>query len=150
MNQPLLTLLSGIKQLLSKKQDKLTAGENIIISEDNMISAAGGGVTPQQLESALATKSDIPTVAEQTEPTATTLADNTEYYLTNVSDLSITYPSGRFESWIRLTTATSGTVTIELPTSQYIGTTPAFGNGETWEISIKDGIVAAVKVGDLE
>lgn len=89
-------------------------------------------------------------VVEQTAPTAITLADNTEYYLTNVSDLSITYPSGRFESWIRLTTATSGTVTIELPTSQYIGTAPTFGNGETWEISIKDGVVAAAKVGDGE
>ena len=89
-----------------------------------------------------------PSVLVRTAPTAITLADNTEYYLTNVSDLSVTYPSGRFESWIRLTTATSGTVTIELPTSQYIGTAPTFGNGETWEISIKDGVVAAAKVGD--
>lgn len=87
-------------------------------------------------------------VVEQTAPTAITLADNTEYYLTNVSDLSITYPGGRFESWIRLTTASSGTVTITLPTSQYIGSAPTFGNGETWEISIKDGVVAAAKVGD--
>lgn len=87
-------------------------------------------------------------VTEQTAPTAITLADNTEYYLTNVSDIDIAYPSGRFESWISLTTATSGTVTIELPTSQYIGTAPTFGNGETWEISIKDGVVAAAKVGD--
>lgn len=89
-------------------------------------------------------------VVEQTAPTALTLADNTEYYLTNVSDLSITYPGGRFESWIRLTTASSGTVTIELPTSQYIGSAPTFGNGETWEISIKDDVVAAAKVGDGE
>lgn len=89
-------------------------------------------------------------VVEQTAPTAITLADNTEYYLTNVSNLSITYPSGRFEAWIRLTTATEGTITEILPTSQYIGTAPTFGNGETWEISIKDGVVAAAKVGDGE
>lgn len=149
MNQPLLTLLSGIKQLLSKKQDKLTAGENITISEDNTISAVGdGSVTPEQLEAALAGKSDIPTVVEQTAPSSLTLADNTEYYLTDVADLTLTFPTGNFECWISLTTAASGTVNVTLPTSQYIGSAPAFGNGETWEISIKNGIVVAVKVGD--
>lgn len=120
----------------------------ITLAAAKAIGGGSGGVTPQQLEAALATKSDIPTVVEQTAPSSLTLADNTEYYLTNVSDLDIAYPSGRFEAWIRLTTASSGTVTITLPTSRYIGTVPAFGNGETWEISIKDGIVAAAKVGD--
>lgn len=110
--------------------------------------AGGGGVTPGQLEAALATKSDIPSVVSQTAPSSLTLADNTEYYLTNVSDLSITYPSGNFECWISLSTAASGTVTITLPTSEYIGSAPEFGNGETWEISIKNGVVVAQKVGD--
>lgn len=76
------------------------------------------------------------------------LADNTEYFLEDIADLTILYPSGSFECWISLTTAASGTVTVTLPASQYIGSAPAFGNGETWEISIKNGIVVAVKVGD--
>lgn len=124
----------------------------ITLAAAKAISGGGGGgsVTPAELEEALTLKSDKSAVTELAAPTSLTLADNTEYYLTNVSDLSITYPSGRFEAWIRLTTATSGTVTIELPTSQYIGTAPTFGNGETWEISIKDGVVIAQKVGDGE
>lgn len=76
-----------------------------------------------------------------------TLADNTEYRLTNVSELSLTYPTGDFECWLRVTTATEGAITITLPTSQYIGSVPSFSNGETWELSIKDGVVVAAKVG---
>lgn len=87
-------------------------------------------------------------VVEQTAPSSITLADNTEYYLTDVADLTLTFPTGNFECWISLTTAASGTVNVTLPTSQYIGSVPAFGNGETWEISIKNSIVVAVKVGD--
>lgn len=108
--------------------------------------AGGGGVTPEVLE-AYQLK---PTVITQTAPTAITLADNTEYYLTDVADLTLTFPTGNFECWIRLSTAASGTVTVTIdPSKQYIGTAPSeFLAGETWEISIKNGVVAAAKVGD--
>lgn len=76
-----------------------------------------------------------------------TLADNTEYRLTDVSTLTLTYPTGSFEVWMRITTATEGAITITLPTSTYIGDAPSFGNGETWELSIKDGVVIAQKAG---
>ena len=75
-----------------------------------------------------------------------TLADNTEYRLTNVTALTLAYPAGDFECWLRIETASSGTITITLPTSEYIGSAPSFGNGETWEMSIKDGVVIASKV----
>ena len=76
-----------------------------------------------------------------------TLADNTEYRLTDVTTLSLTYPEGYFECWMRLTFSASGTITVTLPAkTKYIGATPAFANGETWELSIKDGIVIAGKV----
>ena len=89
----------------------------------------------------------IATVPNQvTSGTNITLADNTEYRLTNVSTLTLAYPQGNFEVWMRITTADSGSVTITLPTSSYIGDTPTFGNGEEWEISIKDGVVIANKV----
>ena len=75
------------------------------------------------------------------------LADNTEYRYTDLETLTISaYPSGNFEAWLKLTFAASGTITVTLPTSSYIGATPTFGNGETWEISIKDGVVVAGKV----
>lgn len=97
------------------------------------------------VDTAVAGKQDIP--AEVTSGTSITLADNTEYRLTNVTTLTLAYPSGNFECWLRITTASSGTITITLPSSQYIGDTPTFGNGETWELSIKDGYVIAHKVG---
>jgi hypothetical protein len=90
-------------------------------------------------------KLDVP--SRITSGTSITLADNTEYELTNVTTLTFTYPSGNFECWIKLTTASEGTITITLPTSSYIGYAPTFGNGETWEISIKDSVVIAQKVG---
>ena len=85
-------------------------------------------------------------VITQSAPTAITLADNCEYYLSNVSSLTITYPSGSFECWIRLSTASSGTISVTLPSSSYIGNRPAFGVDQTWEISTKDGVVVARQV----
>ena len=78
-----------------------------------------------------------------------TLADNTEYRLTDVTTLTLTYPTGNFECWMRLNFAASGNVTVTLPTgTKYIGTAPDFKNGETWELSFKDKILAAQKVGE--
>lgn len=78
-----------------------------------------------------------------------TLADNTEYRLTDVTTLKLSYPVGDFESWMRLTFAASGNITVTLPTdTKYIGTAPDFHNGETWELSFKDKILAAQKVGE--
>ena len=85
--------------------------------------------------------------SQVTSGTSITLADNTEYRLTDVTELSVTYPDGNFECWMRLAFAADGTITVTLPsTTQYIGTTPTFANGETWELSIKDGTVIAGKV----
>ena len=78
-----------------------------------------------------------------------TLADNTEYRLTNVTTLNLSYPTGDFECWMRLSFAASGDATVTLPTgTKYIGTTPDFNNGETWELSFKDKVLAAQRVGD--
>lgn len=78
-----------------------------------------------------------------------TLADNTEYRLTDVTTLKLSYPVGDFESWMRLNFAASGNVTVTLPAGTgYIGTAPDFKNGETWELSFKDKILAAQKVGE--
>lgn len=78
-----------------------------------------------------------------------TLADNTEYRLTNVTSLHPSYPEGTFECWMRLTFAESGTITVTLPAeTKYIGTAPDFKNGETWELSFKDKVLAAQKVGE--
>lgn len=54
-----------------------------------------------------------------------TLADNTEYRLTDVTTLKLSYPVGDFESWMRLSFAASGDITVTLPAGTgYIGTAP--------------------------
>ena len=87
--------------------------------------------------------------SQVTSGTTITLADNTEYRLTDVTTLTLTYPTGNFECWMRLNFAASGNVTVTLPTgTKYIGTAPDFKNGETWELSFKDKVLAAQKVGE--
>lgn len=75
-----------------------------------------------------------------------TIADNTEYDLTNIEVLNISYPTGKFECYMKLTLSTGSSISISFPAgTTYIGTAPQFGVGETWEISIKDGVVIAGK-----
>ena len=78
-----------------------------------------------------------------------TLADNTEYRLTDVTTLMINYLASNFECWMRLTFAESGDITVTLPAdTKYIGTAPDFKNGETWVLRFKDRVLTAQKVGD--
>ena len=89
------------------------------------------------------------TVQKISEGSNIILSDNTEYRLTNVSTLKLFYPVGDFECWMRLNFAASGNITVTLPAdTKYIGTAPDFKNGETWELSFKDKILAAQKVGE--
>ncbi len=73
------------------------------------------------------------------------LTDQTEYRGRNLSGFSINaYPSLPFQAYLQFTTAASGDIQISFPESQYYGSLmPSFGNGEAWEVDIKDGIVAA-------
>lgn len=79
-----------------------------------------------------------------------TLADNAEYRMTGLQTLTVQYPEdAKFECWMRLSFAASGDITVTLPAGTgYIGTAPDFKNGETWELSFKDKILAAQKVGE--
>ena len=79
-----------------------------------------------------------------------TLADNAEYRMTGLQTLTVQYPEdAKFECWMRLSFAASGDITVTLPAGTgYIGTAPDFHNGETWELSFKDKILAAQKVGE--
>ena len=121
---------------LSDSKGKLQYnGSDISVTKNGVISALG--YTPQAVSTKVSTGSNI------------ALADNTEYRLTDVTTLTLTYPTGNFECWMRLNFAASGDITVTLPAGTgYIGTAPDFKNGETWELSFKDKILAAQKVGE--
>lgn len=117
-----------------------------------------GGISAESVSYYNSTQQDVETVmaalnklftTKVTTGSNITLADNTEYRLTNVTTLTLTYPAGNFECWMRLNFAANGNPTVIFPAgTKYIGTTPDFKNGETWELSIKDGVVIAQKVGE--
>ncbi len=120
--------------------DSLTYnGTNVLTTKANIISALG--FTPQAQPTQY---------TYSTAQVSATLADNAEYRMTGLRTLTVQYPADeRFECWMRLTFAASGSITVTLPTgTKYIGSAPSFANGETWEMSMKDGVVVAQKVGD--
>ena len=94
-----------------------------------------------------ATLQTVPSSTSIDAPNQVNLGNNVEYYLTNVGTVTFTFPAGtNFECWLRITTAASGTITVTFPaTVKYIGEAPTFGAGETWELSVKDGVVIAMK-----
>ena len=121
--------------LKGDKGDKGDTGSDANVTKVNVIAALG--YTPKAVPAQVATGTEI------------TLADNTEYRLADVTTLTLTYPTSDFECWMRLTFAASGTITVTLPAdTKYIGTAPDFKNGETWELSFKDKVLAAQKVGE--
>ena len=125
----------GLKGDKGDKGDPGTPGSDATVTKNNVVAALG--YTPKAVSAQVATGTNI------------TLADNTEYRLTDVTTLTLTYPTGDFECWMRLTFAESGTITVTLPAGTgYIGTAPDFKNGETWELSFKDKVLTAQKVGD--
>ena len=110
-------------------------GSDATVTKDNVVAALG--YTPKAVSAQVAAGTNI------------TLADNTEYRLENVTTLTLAYPTGNFECWLKLTFAESGNITVTLPAdTKYIGSAPDFKNGETWELSFKDKVLAAQKVGE--
>ena len=101
-------------------------------------------------DSYILTESDKTEIADMLKPkkvtftngTTITVEDNTSYYAdTEISNLTIVYPTTDFICSFDFTIASEGDITITLPESKYIGGTPSFANGETWEVNIKNGVV---------
>lgn len=75
------------------------------------------------------------------------LCDNMEYRLTDVSSLILSYPDSNFEVWMNISFSSTEIINVIFPTeTRYIGAAPIFNNGETWEISIKDGVVICWRI----
>ena len=83
-------------------------------------------------------------------PTSVALSDECEYYLTDVGDISFTYPSDTyFECWIDLSLSSAESHTVTFPDgTPYIGGTPEWEVSAQYEISVKDKVVIIKKVGE--
>ena len=98
------------------------------------------------LDAAITKKKDIATRITSS-ASSLVLSDNAEYYLTDVSSLTLSYPDGNFETWMSLSFSTTETISVIFPSgTKYIGAAPTFNKGETWEISIKDGVAICWRV----
>ena len=92
------------------------------------------------LDSGVAHTTDVVEFGDQSE---IMVVDNTEYTATRpITDLWIYYPETDFTCSFYFTLADEGDITVTLPdTTKYIGGTPEFANGQTWELNIKNGVV---------
>ena len=82
-------------------------------------------------------------------PTSVALSDEYEYYLTDVGDISFTYPSDTyFECWIGLSLSSAESHTVTFPDgTSYIGGAPEWEASARYEISVKDKVAIIKKVG---
>lgn len=118
--------------LLNAKQDTLTAGTNITIDANNVISATGGGggtvdtamsdsstnavqnrVIKSYIDTGLGTKQSTTTITTNTTDTDITLtvADNTEYrYTQELDSIDLTMPNGDFIASIVFESGSTATV----------------------------------------
>ena len=139
---PNISTVGGAIDALVKKSGHTHDNKSVL----DLISAANGKLRYNALDINYA-----PTqYTYSTEQVSATLADNAEYRMTGLQTLTVRYPeNAKFECWMRLSFAASGDITVTLPAGTgYIGTAPDFQNGETWELSFKDKILAAQKVGE--
>lgn len=138
------------------------AGEDYVSPDDvpTVVEAVSASSTNQQIPSAKAVydavelKQDKIVVVDYALNEADTidLEDNTEYYFdgTECDSVDFVFPSGRFQCFIQLNTKANYGTTVFFPAdTSYIGSEPQFGAGETWEISIKNRVVVASKIGNV-
>ncbi len=111
---------------------------------DKSTSLAGYGITDAY------TKEEVD---ELTNPARVLIANGDTVYLENnktyyakepINRLNVSYPYGDFIASLEFTVAkdNDGIISISLPQSKYIGGAPTLADGETWELNIKNGVVA--------
>ena len=131
---------------------KLQILDNIITTDTSLTQSGFAadakvvGEALSNLEAELITKQNATMFVNNTD-TVLALNDNTEYRLTNISSLTLQYPENNFEVWMNISFSSTGAINVQFPSeTKYIGAVPSFHNGETWEISIKDGTVICLRV----
>lgn len=126
----------------SEMENKRTLWSKIKSVLGNAFAEAGHTHTPSSLGAAASTSKLTPAGGTA----SLTLADNTEYRFTSaVTSLTLTFPSGNFDCWLKFTTGSS--ITVNFPSgTKYVGGAPTFEASKTYEMSIKDGSVICAEV----
>lgn len=139
---PNISTVGGALDELVKKSGHTHDNKSVL----DLISAANGKLRYNALDINYAPTQHTYSTAQ----VSATLADNAEYRMTGLQTLTVQCPeNAKFECWMRLSFAASGNITVTLPAdTKYIGSAPDFKNGETWELSFKDKVLAAQKVGE--
>lgn len=122
----------------------IIALENASVKTHASAHALGGedALTPAQIGAAAAVSRLTPAGGTVN----LTVADNTEYRFSSVvTSLTLAFPAGNFDCWLKFTTGSSITVTFPSGT-KYVGGAPTFEASKTYEISIKDRVVICAEV----
>ena len=122
----------------------IIALENASVKVHASTHATGGGdvLTPAQIGAA----ASVSIITPSGGTVNLTLEDNTEYRFSSaVTSLTLTFPTGNFDCWLKFTTGSSITVTFPSGTT-YVGGAPTFEASKTYEMSIKDGSVICAEV----
>lgn len=121
----------------------------IIAHASTHASAGTDPITPASIGAAAQTdvngKQTLPAQATALPASGSALTDNTEYRVSSaVGTYAFAWPSSPFEVWLKFTT---GTPSISFPAgTKYIGGAPTFGASKTYEMSVKDAVVAVAEV----
>ena len=131
-----------------QKGDKGDKGENGVDGKNGRDAVTDQNYNPLSVnaQSGIAVAEALQTIKADkmvfTDGAVITAADNTEYIANApINTLTVIYPETDFICSISFTIANEGDISITLPESKYIGGTPEFANGATWELNIKNGVV---------
>lgn len=128
----------------------ITSDGKIGTGEDLPVFTGTGGLvgtkTAAEARNALNAAEAVAKISNSGNVASIALEHNTEYRFSSaLTSLTLTFPSGDFDCWLRFMTGDS--VTVTLPASAtYIGGAPAFEASKTYEMSIKDGVVICAEV----
>ena len=134
----------------------IKTSNNILILSDNVLlftyDSENGWYNEPVDFSAPPGKQDKPEQIIFSDEAEITLRDNAEYLSDNeISLLRLVFPEGRFQCYLRFVTSSDTDPNIIFPdTAKFGEKVPEFGQGEEWEVDIKDGIVRCRKVISIE
>lgn len=142
-------ITSILNKLQTLVNSAFSGDYNDLANKPSLFSGSYNDLTDKPSQQDISTKANLPQQITSYSSNEVTLADNTEYRFTGVSTLTVRLPQNvpAYECWMKLTTASSGDISITIsPSPSYIGSTPLFDVGSTYELSFKDNVCIVQEV----